>query len=107
MSPVGGAAVQPWCLPRKLPLLNHARASSFTGFGGVALAYPVFVAYCVLLTSAAAALTTLAPAAAGSGIPQVKAELNGVRVPGADCASAEPRARFATSPATAANRSTW
>ena len=46
-------------------------------------AYPIFVGFAMVLAGTAALLTTWAPAAAGSGIPQVKAELNGVRVPGA------------------------
>jgi hypothetical protein len=54
------------------------------GVAGVAAAFPVFAAFCIGLSVAAAALTVhVAPAAAGSGIPMVKAELNGVRVPGA------------------------
>ena len=60
------------------------RWSWVVGVGGVAAAYPVFVLFCMTLTGSAAALTVYgAPAAAGSGIPMVKAELNGVRVPGA------------------------
>ena len=46
-------------------------------------AYPIFVGMAMGLAGIACVLTTYAPAAAGSGIPQVKAELNGVRVPGA------------------------
>jgi H+/Cl- antiporter ClcA len=50
-------------------------------------AYPTFTIPAMCLAGLAALLTTMAPAAAGSGIPQVKAELNGVRVPGALSAS--------------------
>ena len=46
-------------------------------------AYGGFVTGSMVLAGVAALATTYAPAAAGSGIPQVKAELNGVRVPGA------------------------
>ena len=64
--------------------LVNAGADGILGIGGVAIAYPVFSLYCMLLAVCACALTVnFAPAAAGSGIPMVKAELNGVRVPGA------------------------
>ena len=46
-------------------------------------AYPWFVGFSMVCAAVAALLTTFCPAASGSGIPQVKAELNGVRVPGA------------------------
>ena len=67
------------------PLLNSAPSDNPNAFeySGVLKAFPIFVGFAMLLTAFAAALTTKAPAAAGSGIPQVKAELNGVRVPGA------------------------
>ena len=66
-----------------LHLLNFS-SDAVLGLGGVAAAYPVFALFCMSLSGTAAALTVwVAPAAAGSGIPQAKAELNGVRVPGA------------------------
>ena len=63
-----------------LSLLNSSSLSLF----GIAAAYPVLAIYCMLLSAGAAAMTIyVAPAAAGSGIQMIKAELNGVRVPGA------------------------
>lgn len=51
------------------------------GLWGVA-SFPVFAGFCVGLTSLSAGIALLAPAACGSGIPHVKAVLNGIRVPG-------------------------
>lgn len=58
--------------------LVNAGSDGLKGIVGIAAAYPVLAIYCMLLTAGAAALTVyVAPSAAGSGIPMVKAELNG------------------------------
>ncbi|KAG8470049.1 hypothetical protein KFE25_006504 [Diacronema lutheri] len=51
--------------------------------GNSIASYPVFASVCVGLSGVAAALALVAPAACGSGIPHIKAVLNGIRVPGA------------------------
>lgn len=90
---VGGRLVE-WRLQRTERLLEGdggagAAASRILGIDTSIFtsAYPTFTLPAMCLAGLAALLTTFAPAAAGSGIPQVKAELNGVRVPGALAAS--------------------
>ena len=66
-----------------LDLLNYRSESSTFRAAAMLSGYSIFAGSSMLLAGLAATLTAWAPAAAGSGIPQVKAELNGVRVPGA------------------------
>lgn len=53
------------------------------GLGWGFISFQVFITLCVGLAACAAMLSLAAPAACGSGIPVIKATLNGVRVPGA------------------------
>ena len=77
---VGGVSIDNYETTLPIGKGLSSSAAWLLGVGGVAAAYPALLLCCVLLTMGAAGLTIfLAPASAGSGIPMVKAELNGVR----------------------------
>lgn len=60
---------------------EDAVEAAMRGPGGMGEAYLIHVSFSLALVFVAALLTSLAPAAAGSGLPQLKAFLNGCHTP--------------------------